>query len=292
MKQDIFQNPDTKNQIIFFSFLYLLLLLGFFLNENSTGGAIIDYQNQKIAAESFANDFKNTFLNYQDYSTRHSPVLIIFLSFFEKINLNDEYIRFIHLHIALVLPLFFYLCLKIKFPTIKDKYIYIIVGLVFLSPTFRSLSIWPDSRILGLTLFLLSIYYLLKFITYQKYYYCILNVIFLVSSAYISPNFSLFSIYFFYIFLKFFKPFSKEILLIVLLNFLLSLPAIYYIFVLDVNFLTQAAASNVETKNILFNNYFNQLLIIPTIIFFYIFPFILIKFIKLNNFYSFNKLIF
>ena len=292
MKQDIFQNPDTKNQIIFFSFLYLLLLLGFFLNENSTGGAIIDYQNQKIAAESFANDFKNTFLNYQDYSTRHSPVLIIFLSFFEKINLNDEYIRFIHLHIALVLPLFFYLCLKIKFPTIKDKYIYIIVGLVFLSPTFRSLSIWPDSRILGLTLFLLSIYYLLKFITYQKYYYCILNVIFLVSSAYISPNFSLFSIYFFYIFLKFFKPFSKEILLIVLLNFLLSLPAIYYIFVLDVNFLTQTAASNVETKNILFNNYFNQLLIIPTIIFFYIFPFILIKFIKLNNFYSFNKLIF
>ena len=292
MKQDIFEKQIFKNQIIFFSSLYLLLLISFFLNENSTGGAIIDYQNQKIASQAFAFDFKSTLLNYENFSTRHSPVLIIFLSLFEKFKINDEYIRLTHLHLSLFLPYIFYLCLKLKYPQTDKKIFFLIVGLIFLSPTFRSLSIWPDSRLLGLTFFCLSVFYLLKFINNKKYFYSILNVIFLAVSSYISPNFSIFSIYFFYIFLKFFKPFSKEILLIVFLNTLLSLPAIYYVFILDINFLSQAAVSGLSTEKILFNNYFNQLLIIPTILIFYLIPFILLNILKIRNIYSINKIIF
>ena len=107
MKQDIFEKQNFKNQIIFFSALYLSLLISFFLNENSTAGAIIDYQNQKFVSQAFASDFKSTLLNYENYSTRHSPVLIIFLSIFEKFKINDEYIRLTHLHLSLFLPFIF-----------------------------------------------------------------------------------------------------------------------------------------------------------------------------------------
>ena len=40
-------------------------------------------------------------------------------------------------------------------------------SLIFLSPTFRSLAIWPDSRLFGLILFAMSIYYFLKFIIFR-----------------------------------------------------------------------------------------------------------------------------
>ena len=292
MKQDIFENQNFKNQFIFFSALYLLLLISFFLNENSTGGAIIDYENQKVASQAFANDFKTTLLNYENYSTRHSPVLIIFLSIFEKFKVSDDIIRLIYLHISLFLPFIFYLCLKLKFPEIDKKKFFLLIGLIFLSPTFRSLSIWPDSRLLGLSFFCISIFYLFKFINDKKYLFCILNVIFLAISSYISPNFSLFSIYFFYIFLKHYKPLSKEILIIIFVNILLALPAIYYVFVLDINFLNQPAASGISNNEVLFNNYFNQILIIPSIIFFYLILFLFIKILKIDNIYSLNKLIF
>ena len=156
-------NNNLFEKIIFFSFFYFLLIIGFIFNENSTGGAIVDYFNQKTIAQAFANNFEESFFGYDKFSTRHSPTLIIFLSFFEKLNINDYIIRLIHLHFCLLLPIFFYLSLKTKFNFINQNNLYLLVALIFLSPTFRSLSIWPDSRILGMTVFCLSIYYYLKF---------------------------------------------------------------------------------------------------------------------------------
>jgi hypothetical protein len=93
----------------FYLVLYLSIIIGFILSENSTGGAIIDYLNQKKAVKDFSNDFLNTLLNYDKYSTRHSPVFNIILSFFEKTPLTDLIIIFFHLHISLTLPFIFFL---------------------------------------------------------------------------------------------------------------------------------------------------------------------------------------
>ena len=68
-----------NNYFKFYLALYLTLIIGFILNENSTGGAIIDYLNQKRAVKDFSNDFLTTLLNYDKYSTRHSPIFIIIL---------------------------------------------------------------------------------------------------------------------------------------------------------------------------------------------------------------------
>jgi len=273
--------------------LYISMLVGFFFNENSTGGAILDYQNQKIAAIDFANNFFLTFLNYENYNTRHSPVLIILLSFFEKFNVNDLTIRFLHLHFSLILPFLFFLILKEKFNLKKNEIFYVIVGIIFLSPTYRSLSIWPDSRLIGLIFFCISIIFYLKFVNKKKKIFCILNILFYALSAYLSPNFSVYSIFFFYKFFLFYKKDLGFLVLIILINLLLAFPAFYYIFILDVNFINKSAAVGFAKNNILFSNVFNNILLIASIFLFYLIPFIQTKIISLSKFkFDFSILLF
>ena len=152
----------TEKQLLILSFLlYLSLLLGFLFGEDSTGGAFLDYKNQKNIVNLFTINFTDTLLNYDNYNTRHSPVLLIILSFFESLKFSDSVIRLIYLHFNLILPFLFYSILKIKFKTCEHLNVlcFLLIGILFISPTFRSLSIWPDSRLVGLTFFVLSIYF-------------------------------------------------------------------------------------------------------------------------------------
>jgi len=292
MKTVNFDLNNIYKYLIFFILLYISIIISLVYGEDSTGGAFLDYNNQKGISEDFAINFNNTFFNYDEYTTRHSPVLIIFLSFFEKINLNDHFIRLIHLHICLLLPIIFFSTLRIKYKFIKSENLLLLVGLIFLSPTFRSLAIWPDSRLLGLTLFCSSIYYYLMFEKNKKFKNCILNIIFCAISAYISPNFALFSIFYFYKFTIFYKSEINKLISIILLNLILSIPAFYYIFILDVNFLNKIAATNInENQNIFFSNIFNNILLITSIILFYLFPFLITKIISLNKIFKFNEII-
>ena len=278
MKRYLF---DNFSLFTFFTIiiLYFSLLIGFYYNENSTGGAFTDYFGQKQISISFANDFLNTFLNFDKTQTRHSPVLIILLSFLEKFQINDFLIRLINLHICLVLPIIFFKCLEIKFYDIEKKYLILLSGLIFLSPTFRSLSIWPDSRIWGLLFFCFSIYYFLLYKKHKNFSNCIYVVLFYSISSYFSPNFSVFSIYFMFNFFKYLN--IKEIIKLLILNLFLSFPAFYYVFILDINFMFSATgvpggADNVD------NNIFNKILIVSSIIIFYMIPFLISKSINIK----------
>ena len=72
---------------------------------------------------------------------------------------------------------------------------------------------------------------------------------------------------------------------IILLNFILSLPAFLYLLSLETNFLLKTAATNLNIEgNLLYNNLYNKFLLICSIIFFYMFPFFILKIFKLNNF--------
>jgi len=285
-------NNFSGKEIVFFLFLYLTLLISFFLGENSTGGAILDYINQKKISTAFVNDFESTLLNYGSFSTRHSPILIIFLSIFEKFGLSDEFIRIIHLHICLLFPLFFYQTLKIKFSNLDYRIFIFLTGLIFLSPTFRTLAIWPDSRLLGVTFFTISVFFFLKFYEDKKFIYVILNIIFYTVSAYISPNFSVFSLFFFVSYLKIFGLLSLKLFIIILLNFLLSFPALFYVFILKVDFINQGAAIGIDPdKNFIFINIFNSILLTFSILFFYLIPFLITKIISISNILKMKNLI-
>ena len=271
--------------------LYGLLLIGFFLNADPNGGAFSDYQNHIRLLTDLKDNFFETLLQFDKYATRHSPVLYIFISFFYKLNFADIIIRFLSIHFCLLLPLIFYKCILIKFKDVDKNHALLLCGLIFLSPTFWSLSIWPDSRIFGLIFFCLSILYFLKFETQNEDHFsnsikCILSY---TLASYISPNFSIFSIFYFYFFFKKFNL-SKEIIYIALINIILSLPAIFYLFSLDTIFLFNTAVPSGNINNFQIFNFSNKILIIFSIIFFYALPFLLTKSFNLN-FWNFKIII-
>ena len=175
-----------NNYNFFAFFLYLTLILGFIFNENLNFGSYYDWINvYKLPINDFSLNFKETLLSYDQYGQRHSPIYLIFLSIFLKLGLSFEIIRIIHLHLCLSLIYIFYNCLKLAFKEVKVESLQLLSLIIFLSPTFRSLSIWPDSRLPGLIFFILSIYFFLKFLSNSKIKYVWLNSISLIISSYI-----------------------------------------------------------------------------------------------------------
>jgi len=273
---------STFNYINLFAvFLYLTLVFGFYIDENLNFGAIPDWVHTDLPViNDLSINIKKTLLDYESYGHRHSPVYLIFLSLFKKIGFSLDAIRFLHLNLSLLLIIYFYKCLLLKFPKIEQNILLLLSLTIFLSPTFRSLAIWPSSRLIGLIFFSISIYEFLKFLNYRKKINMWKNMIFLITSSYISPNFSLFAIFFLYHYLK--KNNFKNLLGLLFFCFISSLPALYYIFILDINFLA-ASTPGLDPKlpiSLSFN-FSDKILIISSILFFHLSPFLLNKeFIK------------
>ena len=267
---------NNKSKIILFCSYYIIFLSAFYIDENSTGGAYQDYLGYKNLIELFIKDFNETLLNFHEYGERHSPLTIIILSFLYKLKLSDELIRFLFFNFSTISIFFFYKCLEIKFKSIPSNYLFLISLIFFLSPVYRSLSVWPDSRILGFHFFIICIFFYLKyFYQNKKIIFCYLNVFFLAISSYLSINFCLFGIFFFY---KFYSDLikNKKLFNYLLLNFFLAFPAFYYLFILDVFFINPGLTPGNEANSFGIKNnfnYSNKTLIIGSIIFFYLLPF-------------------
>ena len=269
--------------------LYLSLLLGLFLGEDLLGGAANDYNKilrNKLSI--FKEDLFYYFKNYEELNLRHSPIFQIIHIFFLNTFNNDFIFRLISIHINLLILVFFYFSLRVRL----KKNLIILTAVLFILPSFRSYSIWPDSFLFGFLFFIISIYLSQKFITCdenKKCYYAYLNILSLSIASYISPNFAVFSIFYFYIFFEYFKV-SKNLLKIILLNCILSLPAFFYIFVMDNNFLDFDASTWVKSHTTLsLTNLINKIILLPTIFIIYFIPFLIVDF-KLTKIFFFSKI--
>ena len=272
---------NLENVPHYFFLILLSFIFSFLIGENSTGGAIIDYNNQKKLSQAFSNDFLNTLNNYESFGTRHSPIVPMMLGALEYLLIPDKFLRLFHFVISLSLPIVIFKCLNLKYNFLNFQIKILIISLIFLSPTFRSLSVWPDSRILGLVFFVLSIYHFLQFQKNKEFKYAIFNTIFLSISAYLSPNFAVFSIFFFLKFLTI-LGINKRIFFLIILNLLLAYPAFNFIFIEKHNFLFSAKAITIEGSEDHQFNYFNKILLISSILFFYLIPFIYLKILEVN----------
>jgi hypothetical protein len=272
-------------------FLYLTLIIGFLFGENLNFGSYYDWVNAyNTPIKDFSENLIKTLLNYDQYGQRHSPLYLVFLSLFIDLNFSFDQIRLIHLHLSLSLIWIFYNCLKLKFYTIDKKYLKLLSLVIFLSPTFRSLSIWPDSRLPGLILFSISIYYFLKFLKFNALKYVWFTTISLIISAYLSPNFSVFFCYYFFFFFKKLK--FKESIILFFFTCLAAIPAIYYIFFLEINFLfTNSFDRDIVDDNSIFLkfNFSDKILIISSIIFFHLIPILSLKEIYVQLFCYIKK---
>ncbi len=261
----------NNNNALLSLLLYLTLIVGFIFDENLNHGSYNDWSSAYVQyIKDFSINFTDTFLNYDEYGQRHSPVYLIFLSFFLNLGLEFDQIRFLHMHLSIALIIIFYKCLKLQFNNINIKSLQLLSLIIFLSPTFRSLSIWPDSRLPGLLFFVLAIYFFLNFQKNNELKYAWFHSITLVISSYISPNFSIFFFYFFFIFMK--KLDIKKLIQLLFFNFLASLPMLYYIFILKVNFLITGKTPGPNESFALGFNFADKILIISTIILFHLLP--------------------
>jgi hypothetical protein len=254
--------------VLIASSIILSYFFGFFLNENSSGGALPDFKIHLQAASYLEQGFINFLNNYKNFGDTHSPIYIIFLDFI-NIDNNLFQVRFTYTLICILLPFYFYKCLKIKFLHI-DKNILLYLSLFFfVSPYFRSLAFWPGDENLALIFFVLSIFYYLKFNKKKnkEIKYLFLNILFLALSAYIRPIYCFFSIFFFYSMIInnfYFKKFYISIIS----NITLALPAFYYVFIQKNFFFTTHIDERINLITSLGFTY--------TTIFFYLLPFILI----------------
>ena len=287
MKDSLFLKQNKT--FLIFLFLYLSLIFGFYIDENLNFGAMGDwFHTDKPVIESLSKNIKKTLLDYESFGHRHSPLYLIFLSFFYKLGFSLDLIRFFHLNLSILLIYYFYKCLTFKFDLIDKNLLLLISFSLFLSPTFRSLSIWPSTRIIGMIFFIMSIYEFLKYQKFSKEKYILKNLVFLIISSYVSPNFSVFVLYFFFYYLKK-ENFILNIKYLVFCG-ILSLPAFYYLFILDINFLTATTPGSSEEEKIgLSLNFANKTLIISSIILFHLLPFLFNKsfysdFKKIKNF--------
>ena len=82
------KNSNIINIVCFFT-LYLSLIIGFLYNENLNYGSYGDWINSNLEPiKDFSSNFLYTFLNFDQYGHRHSPVYVIFLSLFFDDYLN------------------------------------------------------------------------------------------------------------------------------------------------------------------------------------------------------------
>ncbi|MDC0469203.1 hypothetical protein OAN07_02020 [Candidatus Pelagibacter sp.] len=279
--------------IIYIFFIFLSFVVGFIFNEDSLGGAKNDYFYHLDYFYKFNNNFYDTFNNYgldqTNNSVRNSPIFYILGSLVLKGGLPISLIKFLSIIITLLICITFYQCLIQKYGRENRDAFLLISSILLLSPTIRSLTFWPYPFLIATFLFLISIFFYLKFRqennSSKKLKYALLNTLFLACSAYFTPNFGIFVIFYLINFFNYFKN-NYKFFLILLINFIISLPALifitlheFYLFKSEVFYITNSEKYNLS----------NKIIIITSFLFLFFIPFIELKNFKNKFSLKFNK---
>jgi hypothetical protein len=259
---------------LLFSSLYVSLLIGLYLNEDNLGGAAHDSMHHFKISEKFSENFFKTFNEFGNIEqTRNSPIFWIFLSFFSKL-FSYKSIQFLNTILIIPLTYFFFKCLKIKYKGVKLLHLAFLSSFLFLSPSLRSLIIWPYSLSWGLFFFVISIYFFLKYENNLNLFNSLKIISSLAIASYIYPSFAVF--YLFYIYKIFKNQNIKTFFLVIFLSLVISLPCFYYILSRDVISSFQGSQGFNVSLNQSFN-LSNKILIISTICFYILLPIINFK---------------
>jgi len=211
-----------------FIFSTILLLIGFYFNEDGTGGGAkgdfeVTYGFILALQENILSDPK-------DWTLVHTPLHFIIFSFITKIITDTDVLRLIFCIFSLSLPLLFYstILLQNRNNVLKNN-ILIISSIILLIPSFRYTSIWANNLITSLFFFILSIYFFKKWEMNKKNSLdtnSFFQLLFLVLATYTRQYFAVFFIYFLFRYFQYFtiKSFIKLFGICVIS----SIPVLYY----------------------------------------------------------------
>mgnify|MGYP006080340141 CR=1 FL=1 len=273
---------SSKKKILIYLFFVLSLLTGYFFNENASGGAELDQTFLKPFIQKFSINFftgMDFYLN-NDGSKIHSPAFYLIIAPLLTLFQNFNAVNIFYLLICSLLPYIFFLVLKNKTKS-NSGYIFLVSILIFISPYFRSSAIWMLGDNLSLLFFCVSIYFYSKIENDKKnFLYYFLCLFFLICCCYIRYYYAVF--YLFYIFYFYNKISVIQFTYLIIFSFLISIPALYYFYYIFIEYNFGKVLNNYTH---LINFYSNTLQIL-SILFFYLFPFVVLR---LFNFISYYK---
>jgi len=263
----------NRNFFYIYLILYLSFLVGFYLNEDFAGGALVDYMHHIRVMNIMQKDIIGTFLNYEEVAFPHSPVYILYFLF-----LNNTFgiigAKLINMHLILLIPFFIYLTLNLKFDLKKNSSLILLPAIFFVSPYFRAGALSIDDNVLALTLFTISIYFFFRYEKSSELKFIFFNTLFFSLAAYFRPIYCLFGFYFFISY--YFKlGLNKNFFYYMFFNIILSTPAFYYTIILDINDWFQDYYSRI--------NILTCVSIIISIIFFYSLPFLFLNISRIQK---------
>ena len=266
-----------NNKIIIITIVYATALMGFLLNENSSGGSLKDFNYTYQFILKISENLNNGVHSMLQENQYHFPLHYIIIGFLLKLFDQIWIVRLIFFHICLLIPLIFYKCLKSQYKN-KDSIFFFSI-LIFFSPYFRSSSIWATTDNTALFFFLSSTYFFFQYYQTDKFNIFLYSIIFLFLAFYSRQYYILFIFYLLFLYVCKKKLTLKKYLITFITILLCSIPALLYIF--------QYYLSNVSNVTGYYSkNFLNNFYIMLSIIFFYLVPFLI--FSKKNILLFFN----
>ena len=297
---------NKNQQICLYLLCFFSLIISLIMEENSSGGSRLDNEITRQFVDKFSINFSYGIEYFVNSGQVQSPVFYIIVSYFEKI-LGKLFLKYFYVFISALIPLIFYTSLKKKFQNIDKNYLFLISLIIFLSPFFRSSTVWITTDNLAILFYILSISKYLSLKKNNSTKNIILCLIYLSLAVYIRQYYIIFFLFFF---IKFYNILSlKKLFSFLLFEVLIFLPLIwYYYYFLEINF---SKLNTFELTTSPFElNFFKNLLIFLSLYFFYTIPlytnifleikkniikyflYILILFLIFLSIYSLNGIIF
>lgn len=276
----------TLKKIIIYFIYSITLLIGLYISENSSGGAKRDFFHLYPYMENFSeNIYEGILLFFESKgSIIHSPVFYIIVGLTQRFIEEILFLKIIYIIISCFLPIIFYQILREKINNNKFELVLFYFSLIiFYSPYFRSSSIWLLGDNLSLIFFSLTVLFYLKGINFNKNYYFFLSIISLITCSYIRYYYCVYAIFFIYEYYKYLD--KKNFINLILLSFILSIPALIYFYYL---FFNTEFANALNTFGGL--NYINTTIQILNIILFYTSIVIILSFKDFLFFLKNNKI--
>jgi hypothetical protein len=274
---------------LFFFISTAICFLSFYLRLDITHGALPDLSThwayiQKINTVGLLNIF-DIELGYKDTLGLDSkllnfPLHHIIISQIPFINKNlNAYLNLIFF-ISLVLPYLFYKCCAERFQNIDKKKLFFFSSIIYILPNFQAAAIWGNNHNTAIIFFLISIFYLIKLENSKtkNLFYIFLIYFFLFLASYTRQYYVIFFPIFF---LKMFIKFKFDIFFISVITCLvLAIPGAIFLYH------NLGLFNNLNSSS---TNFTSSIIIVSTIISFYLIPFFLNEIIHKE--FSFKKIL-
>jgi hypothetical protein len=176
-------------------FLIFLFIYGFLIGENSAGAGgyngdlLATFSNlQLFINNNFYQAIKLT-ANSEVYYSNRPPLFYILHSIFNPVAGDLKKYIYSVFFISSLVPIFFYLSLKINYKKISGYYLFFLSCLILLSPYFRTSSYWGLEENYAFISLLLSFIFIKKFLFKKKFLDLFLTIFFSSTCVYFDQKF-------------------------------------------------------------------------------------------------------